>query len=376
MLNNEFPPLGGGTGTVNQALLERLKDRSDLKIDLVTSALGSRPEKESFSPNINLYKVPVRNKNIHHSSNRELVEYAARGLWQALKLHRQCPYDRCFAWSGVPAGGIALMLRCITGLRYILRVCGPDIPGFEQRYQTTHVMLSPLLRRIWRGAELVVAKSENEVQMIRAVDSDVKCVLIPNGVDIDRFRPAHSATYHGPLRLLCVARLIERKGQHHLIQAIKRLVDDEVHVTLKFVGAGDKRTANEAQVNRLGLTDHIHFAGYVPREQIPLVYAAADVFVLPSYNEGMSVALLEAMSAGLAIVATRAAVTPELVQPELNGLLFEWADVDTLTKHLRRLANDRSLAKRMGEASRSRAASFSWTAVADRYLEVLGLQKR
>ena len=80
MLNNEFPPLGGGTGTVNQAMLQHFVRVPGLEIDLVTSALGKTSEEESFSDKIRLYKVPVRNKNIHHSANRELIEYAIRSL--------------------------------------------------------------------------------------------------------------------------------------------------------------------------------------------------------------------------------------------------------------------------------------------------------
>ena len=98
------------------------------------------------------------------------------------------------------------------------------------------------------------------------------------------------------------------------------------------------------------------FFGYVPREEIARHYAAAHVFVLPSYNEGMSVALLEAMASGLAVLVTPTGGTPELVQPEVNGLIFNWADVDDLTAHLRRLAQDRTLVRRMGEASRRRAS--------------------
>ena len=230
MLNNEFPPLGGGTGTVNQAMLQHFVRVPGLEIDLVTSALGKTSEEESFSDKIKLYKVPVRNKNIHHSANRELIEYAIRSLRLALKLHRKNPYDLCFAWSAVPAGAVALALRRIIGLRYILRVCGPDIPGFEQRYQIIHFLISPLIRRIWRAADKLIAKSEREIEMIHAVDSHVDCLLIPNGVDMGRFKPVHLVPDDGPLKLLCVGRLIERKGQHHLIDAVRRLTDEGVDV--------------------------------------------------------------------------------------------------------------------------------------------------
>jgi phosphatidylinositol alpha-1,6-mannosyltransferase len=371
MLNNEFPPLGGGTGTVNRAMLERFARVPGLEIDLITSALGSRPEEEFFASKIKLYKVPVRNENVHHSSNRELSEYFFRGLRLALKLHRGRSYDICFAWSAVPAGAIALALRRLVGLRYIVRVCGPDIPGFERRYQTIQRFLLPLIRRIWCGAERVVAKSEREIEMIHAVDPHLSCLLIPNGVDIVAFKPNQTVPEAGPLRILCVGRLIERKGQHHLIEAVKRLTDEGIEVRVDLVGTGDARSDNEAHAARLGLTDRLHFLGYVSREKIAEHYAAAHVFVLPSYNEGMSVALLEAMASGLAVVVTPTGGTPELVEPEINGLVFDWSDVDGLTAHLRRLAQDRSLMRRMGEASRTRAGDFSWDRAALRYIDLL-----
>jgi glycosyltransferase involved in cell wall biosynthesis len=313
----------------------------------------------------------VRNRNIHHSSNRELIEYFVRGLRLASKLHRKQSYDLCFAWSGVPAGAIALVLRRFAGLRYVLRVCGPDIPGFERRYRTIHFLIAPLIRQIWRGADRLIAKSEREIEMIHAMEPSIECLLIPNGVDLDRFKPVHVGPDEGPLKILCVGRLIERKGQHHLIDAVKRLIDEGIDVRLDLVGTGDAKAANEAQAARLGLSDRVRFLGYVPRETIAEHYASAHVFVLPSYNEGMSVALLEAMASGLAVLVTPTGGTAELVQPEVNGLIFDWADVERLTAHLRRLAQYRSLVRRMGEASRRRATDFSWDTAALRYLDVI-----
>src|SRR5262245_23169216 len=120
MLNNEFPPLGGGTGTVNHALLSRFAQHPDLEIDLITSALGKQAESERFAHRISIFKVPVQNHNIHHSSNRELLTYAARALPLALKLQHTRHYDLCFAWSAVPAGGLAWALQRLTGLPYLV----------------------------------------------------------------------------------------------------------------------------------------------------------------------------------------------------------------------------------------------------------------
>ncbi len=371
MLNNEFPPLGGGTGTVNRALLQRFAHVPDLTIDLVTSALGKRAETEQFSEQIRIIKLPVNNRNIHHSSNRELLTYAVRALPAALKLHRRNPYDFCFAFSAVPAGAIALALRKLVGLRYLLRVCGPDIPGFEQRYGLLYPILSPVIQSTWYAAETVVAKCQGEADMILLVDETVEHIrLIPNGVELADFPPGVTIPDDGPLRLICVARLIERKGQHHLIEAVKRLIDMGLDVELELVGTGDAQAANAKQAHDLGIAERVRFSGYVPREQIAARYAASHVFVLASFNEGMSVATLEALAAGLPVVVTRTGGTDDLVVEGVNGLTFDWADVQTLTAHLQRLATDRNLARQMGQSSREHAAHFAWDTAAEQYLEL------
>ena len=206
--------------------------------------------------------------------------------------------------------------------------------------------------------------------MIHAVDPRVPVTLVPNGVDLAGFQCADLQTGDQPLRLLCVARLIERKGQHHLIRALYQLQEQGIDATLDLIGAGDAQTALQQLSERLGVSERVHFLGYVPREQIAEYYAEADVFVLPSYNEGMSVATLEAMASGLPLVVTRTGGTTELVVEGVNGFTFSWGDVEGLVSHLRRLARDRDLIKRMGAASRHRAGMFTWDTAAARYMDL------
>lgn len=373
MLDNEFPPLGGGMGTANEALFRIYAGRPDLRIDLVTAALGARLEAERFAENISIYKVPVINRNLHHSSGRELLMYAAQALPLARNLHRARPYDVCLAWSVLPAGAVALALRRSLGLPYSVWVSGPDIPGFERRYRAIYPALTPVIRATWRGADAVIAKCDQEVAMIRAVDGAVDPVIIPNGVDLERFLPAPPIPDGGPLRLICVARLIERKGQHHLVEAVRRLAAEGADVELELVGTGDAEGELRRQARSAGVAGRVRFSGYVAREQIAARYAAAHVFVLPSFNEGLALAGLEALASGLPLVLSRTGGTDDLVAEGVNGLTFAWADVDALTAHLRLLAADRPLARRMAAASRGRAERFGWPRIAEQFDAVMGV---
>lgn len=370
MLNNEFPPLGGGTGTVNKAILKQLRDSSNLAIDLITSSPENIFESETFSERIKIFKVPVNRFNIHHASNKELVLYAIRAFSYGFRKHREERYDLCLAWSAVPAGSCALGLKWTLNLPYIVRVSGPDIPGFEQRYRNLYPFLKPLIRAIWRNAEMVIAKCSAEAEMIHKIDPKVEITIIPNGVDTNQYKPGDPIPDEGPLKLLCVARLIERKGQHHLIEAVKRITAQGIEVTLDLVGSGDAEEEYRDLVKSIQIDDRINFQGYIPREKVPDVYAQAHVFVLPSYNEGMSVATLEAMACGLPVIVSRTPGTEDLVRDGENGFTFGWGDINTLTNHLLKLESDRPFARRMGQVSRNLAYKFSWESSSEKFEQI------
>jgi len=371
MLNNEFPPLGGGTGTVNEAILKQLSSSSDLEIDLLTSSPSNKYESETFSSRIDIFKIPVDRFDIHHASNKELILYAIRAFSYGFRKNRQRKYDVCLAWSAVPAGASALCLKWISGLPYIVRVSGPDIPGFEERYKNLYPFLKPIIRSIWNNAEIVIAKCAAEAELIHKIDPRVGVTIIPNGVDAEQFNPGEPIPDKGPLKLLCVARLIKRKGQHHLIEAVKRITDQGIELTLDLVGSGDAEGEYRALVKFLQLEDRINFHGYIPREKMPDIYAQAHIFVLPSYNEGMSVATLEAMACGLPVIVSRTPGTEDLVKEGENGFTFAWGDIKTLTNHLLELESDRAYARRMGQESRKLAYRFSWESSSNKFNQIL-----
>ena len=371
MFDNEFPPLGGGTGVVNYHLLREMAKRPDVTVDLVTSSRSRRRhEQERFSERITLHKVPVDNRNIHHSTNRELLRYSVRGLRIAYRLVNRHRYDVSFAFAGVPAGALSCALNLTHRLPYVLSLQGPDVPGFEQRYDYLYPILTPFIRRIWRRAAAVTVISAEQAALARRTMPDLQLVTIPNGVDTDVFCPGER-TAAQEIHVVCAARLIERKGQHHLLEALARLQAScrrPVRVTL--VGTGDAEPKLRNLAGHLRIAQAITFMGYVPRERMSQVYQAADIFVLPSQQEGMSIALLEAMASGLPVIVTQTGGTDELVTKGLNGDIVSWADVPALTQALKTLVEDEEARIRMGAESRRRAIRFGWPALVARYLDL------
>lgn len=367
MLNNEFPPLGGGTGSVTLALFREFARVDGIEIVLVTSSTGTAETTEAFAPNIAIHRLPVSNRNLHHSTAPELLRYAWKARRKALELHRKTPFDLCMAWSTVPAGWVAQQLRKRTGLPYIVRVGGADIPGFEKRYRWIYPILKPVIRSCWQNAERVVAKCETERLMMRQCLPGIVVDIIPNGVDTELFSPAGSPPPFPPLRLVCVGRLIRRKRQEDIIEAVARLNQEGHETTLDLVGTGDDEPRLRELVRERGLEDRIVFSGYVSREKILGHYQRAHIFVLASDNEGMSVSTLEAMACGLPLVVSRTGGTEELVEEGGNGHIFPPGDREALHAILARIATNPKERHLLGLASRTKSAGLSWNGASHRY---------
>ena len=152
-----------------------------------------------------------------------------------------------------------------------------------------------------------------------------------------------------------LGRLAEQKGQRILLRAVAALARDVPDLVLFLAGAGPLREELEAEASRLGLADRVRFLGL--RRDRATLYAAMDVFALPSRWEGLSLALVEAMGAGRAVVATDVGGNPEVVRDGRTGLLVPPADADALAAALLKLARDRALRAALGDAAAADALS-------------------
>lgn len=354
MLNYEFPPLGGGAANANYYLLKEFAKRNDIYIDLVTSS-PDEYEEEQFAENITIYKLEVDKDEIHYWTQPEILRYSWKAYQKSKELMENYDYDLVHAWFGVPCGVIARMLR----LPYLVALRGSDVPGYNERFGLQYVVLKPLIRKVWRDAEAVVANSRG-LRELALETADVPIDVIPNGVAVDEFEPIYPD--RDTLQVLCVSRLVERKGIRYLVDAI-----GELDVELTIIGEGDQEETLKQQVVDLGIEDRVTFAGYVPHEEISEYYENADVFVLPSKNEGMSNTVLEALAGGLPVITTDTGGTAELIDD--NGQVVPMEDSNALIEAIESYMTTPPLIEQQGRKSRQRAEQMSWTAVADQYMK-------
>ncbi len=156
------------------------------------------------------------------------------------------------------------------------------------------------------------------------------------------------------LRLLTVGRLEREKGHAILLDAVALLCERRVPVSLEIVGDGNRLETLRRKARALGIEGKVSFAGAVGQDRIRDHYRAADVFCLPSLGEGIPVVLMEALASGLPAVASNTMGIPELIEDGGTGLLVPPGRPRELATAIERLAGDRSLRRRLGEAGRRR----------------------
>jgi glycosyltransferase involved in cell wall biosynthesis len=213
-----------------------------------------------------------------------------------------------------------------------------------------------LTRPAAQAADYVIATSDEQALLIPQL-----CGLRPgqtrvvyNGIDLRRFRPASAAASPGgPLRLLCVARLIAEKGVQHAIDAIARLRSERIDVRLTIIGGGDFEPALRAQVNRLGLSDVVVFRGPVAPEALPEFYRGADLFINATTRaNGYDLTMIQAQACGVPVIASAIGSTPTAVRPGISGVLVPAGDAIAVAAAVRQLA-DAAPRRRLGASARA-----------------------
>lgn len=217
--------------------------------------------------------------------------------------------------------------------------------------------LAAFSRLASRWTSEFVAVSEDAASLARKTERvpEGKLRVIRNGIDVTRFEEPAGTPASLRSRGISVGRLDPIKDQATLLRAVRLVVNSVPAFELDLVGDGPSRAELEALARALDLGSHVRFLGY--REDVGSLLACADFFVLSSISEGLSLALLEAMAAGLPVVATDVGGNREVVVPGDTGYLVPAQSAEALAAAMASLLADESDAGRMGGAARRRIES-------------------
>lgn len=241
---------------------------------------------------------------------------------------------------------VAMLAAEMTGIPFSYTEHGPST-FFAPRYWR-------LDAKIARARFVVAISHFCRSQMMLFSDQRYweKLRIVHCGVDPDRYDGGPRAG--AGKRILFVGRLAAVKGVPLLVEALARLQSTHPDAHLTIIGDGPDRNALEAKIAHMGLAGMVDFVGYADEAGVAAHLARADLFVLPSFAEGVPVVLMEAMAARLPVIASRVAGVPELVIDGESGFLVPPGDVETLTARIELLLADPDRRQAMGEAGRAK----------------------
>jgi len=309
--------------------------------------------------------------------------YLAAGVTAAWRLGRERAPDVVHVHWAVPHGLAGWAAARAAGKATLVTTFyGAEIRWAEKRFPPARAFLRWYCRR-----SRLVAISESTRAMIAPYAGDRPIEVIPYGVPLPEVepgtpfeRPGLPVERPGPPRILFVGRLVARKGVDRLLEALTQLTDRAWR--LEIVGFGPERDPLESRAGELGLSDRVEFFGRVTSDALVSAYRRATCFVLPATlderadTEGLGVVLLEAMSYGVPVVATRRGGIVDIVENGRTGILVE-DEPAALARGIAAILDDPERSRALGEAGRSSVRErFGWDSIVDRleavYLSRLG----
>ena len=353
-----FPPRTGGVASHVDGLAREL-DRRGHDITIVTRKGSVEPRKTEGAHN----GLEVVGMNPNPSALRRFVK---ENRFDVIHAHH--------GFTALPLLSLAvarsLRLPCVLTTHSAAPICSSRF-----LWLPTGFAAFPL-RGCLMCTDRIIAVSEPAADFLRYFSNGKRIDVIPNGVDHQRFTRAmgQNLSFGTDRVILFVGRLVYRKGLHVLIRAAARVHDVFPDALFLIAGEGYTRPWAALLARRLGIHDNVRFLGHVPPSLLPSLYASSTVFALPSlFGESFGIVLLEAMSAGCPVVASRVGGVGEVVKDRVTGLLVEPGSAQDLAKGLVHILSDSDRARSMGKAGRSRVRSrFAWSVVAEKVERVYG----
>lgn len=373
LLSKQFPPGVGGAETYAYELANGLAERGH-DVDVYTQWVDSPDEEADVHENVSVYRIC--------GARRKLVTFET--LWFSYTARRAIDFEQYDVVHGtlMPASTIAVTPFNDIDSPVVLTSHGTSIG--ETKAVALETPADYLLKFFFhpmnvvmdyvasRDVDQVIAISDHAYEQLttsyRQDEADVE--MIPHGVDTDWFYPRdepHPAVAEEKTTLLYVGRLGARKGLDLALRALAE-VDDE-GVEFLIAGTGRHEETLRELARELGIADRVWFLGYVPDQDLPVLYSSADVFVLPSRYEGFGLVLLEAMACGTPVIGADAGGIPTAIGDNDTGLIVQ-RDVDALAEALRSLQTEPTNWQAMGEKSLNQANRNSWDEVTSRVEEL------
>jgi glycosyltransferase involved in cell wall biosynthesis len=365
VLNHEFPPVGGGGGRAAEDICRGLAKRGH-QVRVLTSHLEGLPHEEERD-GYKIFRISSLRMQAFRASLPSMAAYVLAGLWAGHRLIRSFKPDVIHVHFAVPAGALAWMLSRFSGIPYVLTVHLGDVPGgVAEKTSGWFRWIYPFTRPIWRSASLIAAVSEfTRGLALKKYDAEIQ--VIPNGVDVDALRP-EQLRLNDPPCVVFAGRFMPQKNPLQVVQTLNEL--RQLKWQCVMIGDGPLMPDVKRAVAELGLNDRFHFTGWIGGAEVLNWFDKSDVLFMPSLSEGLPVVGVEALSKGLAIIASQVGGFVDLVENEKNGYLVRQKDAPKFLVSLRELLSNSERLLSFRNASLERARQFDINRIVEQYENV------
>ena len=362
----EYPPLGGGAGRAAKSVAEGLAARGH-EVRFQTGGMPHLPPRERIA-GVDVYRTNSFRQREEACSVFEMGLFVLTSFLPTLRHLRTWKPDIIHAHLAVPTGALAFAASRISGVPYVITAHLGDVPGAVPE-QTDHLFrrLGPLIRPIWKNAAHISAVSEF-VRRLAAQSYEREITTIFNPIDLTHC-PTAPLRVGQPVRLIAVGRFNPQKNFPFLIETLASVADLDWHLTI--VGDGAEIETVRAAIARHGFEKRVSLPGWRDASEVETLLAGADIFLMPSTVEGLSVAAIEALKHGLALIGSDIGGLLDVIDEGVNGLRFPVNDRAQFAECLRTLLGNPGAILRMKIASREKVRQFERKKIAAQYEQLL-----
>ncbi|MFH1851426.1 MAG: glycosyltransferase family 4 protein [Candidatus Neomarinimicrobiota bacterium] len=370
-INHEYPPTGGGAATVTRTLVTRLH-QAGYPVALLTGTITGSCS--AITVEFPVFQVNSRRRSPWEGTYREFIRFFLKSIFLLCRIRKEFRPTIAFAFFSIPGGLVALVQKGLFGVPYIVSIRGADIPGFQfdKGLSLFHTILRPLIKLVLWQADQVHVNSLRLQNLTRQIISNGEIILLPNGIE-----PALTkidSTYESPLKLLFVGRLSPQKNLSIVLKALAQMdTEHRAQLIFNIVGDGPERQHLEQMVSRLKITDNVRFNSWVDRQELPGIFQASDILLLPSLDEGMPNAALEAINYGCLVIGSKAAqICTAEFSVDSNWLIENGRDVQTWQTAIMRAVNNPELVKQDAELIRQLVLTkLGWEKLIPDYIKLI-----
>ncbi|MGB3723984.1 MAG: glycosyltransferase family 4 protein [Pacificimonas sp.] len=310
-------------------------------------------------PGVKIIGLEAKGEAESGDFERDIEEMVAA----VVREHERAPFDVLHAQYGYPNGWAALLASKRTGVPNIVSIQGGDGHWVGSCCETHRIAMQRVLDhagRILIGGESF-AREVHE-RLGTAMD---RFTFIPGAVDTGHFHPGTRRDTDDRVSLFYHGRVDRRKGVLDMLDALARL-ESQTAWRCTISGIGPDLEPAKRRARELGLDDHVRFTGYADYADVPDLYREHDIFLSPTYAEGFSNTILEAMASGLAIIAGRSVGVVDCLRDGANGLLVKPGNIEALSSAIATLVDDAGERRRLADATLAECrAIYSWEVVGD-----------